>query len=186
MSRRPPHHPTPAAQARDTPATRQTLRTIAAFEALKGAVALLAGVGVLGLLHRDLHAMAAALIGHVGLSPGAHYPALLLGGIDRWAGNGHWQWLTAAATGYAALRLAEAWGLWRDRAWGEWLGALSGGLYIPFELWHWAHRPTWLAGAVVLFNAAVVAYLGWQLRARRLRASSPRRADAASAPSSSP
>ena len=63
--------------------TRRTLRTIAAFEALKGAVALVAGVGVLGLLHNDLHQIAVALIGHVGLSPGAHYPALLLAGIDR-------------------------------------------------------------------------------------------------------
>lgn len=175
MSRQPPHplRALPPTAAPDTPATRQTLRTIAAFEALKGAVALLAGVGVLGLMHRDLHAVAAALIGHVGLSPGAHYPALLLGGIDRWAGNGDWQWLTAAAAAYAALRFAEAWGLWRDRAWDEWLGALSGGLYIPLELWHWAHRPSWLAGAVVLFNGAVVAYLGWQLRTRRARQPAP-------------
>ncbi|WP_311223228.1 MULTISPECIES: DUF2127 domain-containing protein [unclassified Acidovorax] len=153
--------------ATDTAATHRALRTIAAFEALKGVVALVAGVGVLGLLHSDLHAIAVALIGHVGLSPGQHYPALLLGGIDRWAGDGDWQWLTAAAAGYAALRFAEAWGLWRDKAWGEWLGALSGGLYIPFELWHWAHRPTWAASAVVLLNAGVVAYLGWRLCVRR-------------------
>ena len=161
---RPSQH-TPGTAA--MPHTRHTLRTIAGFEALKGAVALVAGVGVLGLLHRDLHAIAVALIGHVGLAPGAHYPALLLGGIDRWAANGDWQWLTAAAAGYAVLRFAEAWGLWQDRAWGEWLGALSGGLYIPFELWHWAHRPTWVASAVVVLNAGVVTYLGWQLWARR-------------------
>ena len=55
----------------DTPAARRTLRTIAVFEALKGSLALIAGVGVLGLLHRDLHQIATALIGHVGLSPGA-------------------------------------------------------------------------------------------------------------------
>ena len=151
----------------DTPATRRTLRTIAGFEALKGSLALIAGVGVLGLLHRDLHQIATALIGHVGLSPGAHYPALLLAGIDRWSGHGDWQLLTAMATAYAALRFAEAYGLWRDKAWGEWLGALSGGLYIPFELWHWLHRPTWAASAVVLLNAAVVAYLGWRLWRRQ-------------------
>lgn len=149
------------------PRTRRALRTIAAFEALKGAVALVAGVGVLGLLHKDLHQIAAALIGHVGLNPGAYYPALLLAGIDRWSGHGDWQMLTAVATGYAALRFTEAYGLWRDRAWGEWLGALSGGLYIPFELWHWLHRPTAAATAVIALNAVVIAYLGWQLAQRR-------------------
>ncbi len=159
--------PSSAPAASGAPAARRALRTIAAFEALKGAVALIAGVGVLGLLHRDLHQIAVALIGHVGLSPGERYPALLLAGIDRWSGHGDWQMLTAMATAYAALRFTEAYGLWRDRAWGEWLGALSGGLYIPFELWHWFHRPTAAATAVIALNAAVIAYLGWQLAQRR-------------------
>ncbi len=161
--------PSSAPVASGAPAARRALRTIAAFEALKGAVALIAGVGVLGLLHRDLHQIAVALIGHVGLSPGERYPALLLAGIDRWSGHGDWQMLTAMATAYAALRFTEAYGLWRDRAWGEWLGALSGGLYIPFELWHWFHRPTAAATAVIALNAAVIAYLGWQLAQRRRR-----------------
>lgn len=143
------------------------LRTIAGFEAAKGALALLAGAGLLGVLHRDLHQFAVALIGHVGLSPGQRYPALLLSQVDVWA-HQDLRLLVLAVGAYAALRFTEAWGLWRGRAWGEWLGALSGGLYIPFELWHWAHRPTWLASAVVVFNAAVVAYLGWRLRARQV------------------
>ena len=145
---------------------RGALRAIAGLEALKGALALLAGAGLLSVLHRDLHQLAVALIGHIGLSPGQRYPALLLSQVDVWA-HEDLRVLVLAAGAYAALRFAEAWGLWRGRAWGEWLGALSGGLYIPFELWHWAHRPTWLASAVVVFNAGVVAYLGWQLWARR-------------------
>lgn len=167
-----PRVPT-VSDADDTPAARRALRTIAGFETLKGVVALIAGVGVLGLLHRDLHHIATALIGHVGLSPGEHYPALLLAGIDRWSGNGDWQLLTAMAAAYALLRFTEAYGLWHDRAWGEWLGALSGALYIPFELWHWAHRPTAAATAVIAVNAAVIVFLGWQLRKRQAAGARP-------------
>lgn len=156
----------PIAPAVHHGAGRGPLRAIAGFEALKGALALLAGAGLLSVLHRDLHQLAVALIGHIGLSPGQRYPALLLSQVDVWA-HEDLRLLVMAAGAYAALRFAEASGLWRGRAWGEWLGALSGGLYIPFELWHWAHRPTWLASAVVVFNAAVVVYLGWQLWVRR-------------------
>ena len=66
------------------------------------------------------------------------------------------------------MRWAEAWGLWQGHSWGEWLGALSGALYVPFELRHLLHRPTWLNAAVLMLNVAVVAFLAWELwRERR-------------------
>ncbi len=55
-------------------AGQRALRTIAILEAVKGVVALLAGLGLLGLLHHDLHRAAVSLIGHVGLNPGERYP----------------------------------------------------------------------------------------------------------------
>ncbi|HYA65189.1 MAG TPA: DUF2127 domain-containing protein, partial [Burkholderiaceae bacterium] len=58
-------------------AERRALRTIALFEALKGLAALAASLGFFGLLHRDLHPFAEALISHFGLQPGDHYPSLL-------------------------------------------------------------------------------------------------------------
>lgn len=172
-----PHHPqhsgpppstsTAPARAEDGAGLR-ALRTIAGFEALKGTVALLAGAGLLGLVHHDLHRFAVSLIGHVGLTPGERYPAMLLSRIDLWARE-DLRWLLLAITAYAALRFVEAYGLWTGRAWGEALGALSGGLYIPFELWHWMHRPSLAATAVIAVNAAVVAYLVWRLWTRPRR-----------------
>ncbi|AVS90108.1 DUF2127 domain-containing protein [Paracidovorax avenae] len=153
-------------------AGQRALRTIATLEAVKGVVALMAGLGLLGLLHHDLHHAAVSLIGHVGLNPGERYPEMLLSRLDLLA-HEDFRWLLLAVIAYAALRFTEAYGLWKDRAWGEALGALSGGLYIPFELWHWLHRPSWAASLVIAFNAGVVGYLAWRLRTRPGQAASP-------------
>jgi uncharacterized membrane protein (DUF2068 family) len=142
---------------------QQALRAIAAFEAVKGAVALAAGLGLLSLLHHDLHAMAASLIGRIGLDPGAHYPTLVLQHIDQLHSAGAPS-LMLVIGGYVLVRFSEAWGLWRQRRWGAWLGALSGALYVPFELRHFAHRPSVTTALVIAVNVAVVAYLGWRLR----------------------
>lgn len=152
------------ASSQNTPP--RTLRAIAIFEAFKGTVALAACFGFLGLLHQDLHQMAASLIGHIGLNPGDRYPALVLSDIDRLLHTDLTS-LLMAAFAYVTVRFLEAYGLWRERAWGEWLGASSGALYVPFELRHFLHSPTATSALVMAANIAVVIFLGWQLRQRR-------------------
>jgi len=147
-------------------ATRRALRSIAAFEAFKGIVALAAGLGFVSLLHRDLHRIAASLIGHVGLDPGSHYPAIVLRTVDM-LGAANLRSLLLAVAGYAMVRFLEAYGLWRDRAWGKWLGALSGALYLPFELRHLVYRPTAASGVVIAINIVVVGFLTWEISNRR-------------------
>jgi uncharacterized membrane protein (DUF2068 family) len=69
--------------------------------------------------------------------------------------------LVLLAMAYVVLRFFEAYGLWYQRTWGQWLGALSGALYIPFEVWHMMRGPT-LAGIVVFVsNLLVVGYLAF-------------------------
>lgn len=147
------------------PPHRKALRAIAAFEALKGLAALVASLGLLTLLHHDLHHIVASLIGHIGLAPGDRYPAMVLTDINQLARADLTPLLLAAAA-YVLVRFAEAYGLWKGRWWGEWLGALSGALYIPFELRHIVHHPSRAAVAVALANIAIVAFLGTQLRQR--------------------
>ena len=68
---------------------------------------------------------------------------------------------------YVAVRFAEAWGLWWDRAWGEWLGVISSGAYIPFEVHHvWLHRH-WQGAVVLLLNVVLVCVLLIRLRQRQ-------------------
>lgn len=140
------------------PAHRQALHAIAAFEALKGFAALAALLGVLDLMHRDVRHLAIELIGRFGLNPDARYPSLLLHYADLLPGA-HVQSLVLLGACYVAVRLAEAYGLWFDKTWGEVLAALSGGLYIPFEIGHLWHRPTAVAALVLASNVLLTGYL---------------------------
>jgi uncharacterized membrane protein (DUF2068 family) len=144
------------------------LRGIAAFEAVKGITAVAAAMGLLGLLHHGFHRAATALIGHIGLGPGGRYPSVVLRAVDA-LHDANLRSLVLAAFAYALVRLLEAYGLWRERAWGEWLGAFSGALYVPFELRHLIHRPTAATVVVIAGNVAIVAFLARQLWCRRRR-----------------
>lgn len=142
-----------------------------AAQAFIGHVGSLGHLGHLGHLGQtgDVgHLGHLAHLGHVGhpgpLSPqGPVDPGMTWGQIDRWLTMDRTPLLLMAA-GYVALRFTEAYGLWHARPWGERLGALSGALYVPFELRHLLHRPSALAAAVLAANLAVVAFLVWRLR----------------------
>jgi uncharacterized membrane protein (DUF2068 family) len=147
-------------------ARRRALRTIAVFEAAKGAIALAASLGFLSLLHHDLHGLAAELIEHFGLKPGGHYPLIILHYADVLADT-NLRVLVLLAAGYVVLRFCEAYGLWYQRTWGQWLGALSGALYIPFEVWHLVREPTPAGVVVFVSNLLVVGFLAFQVWRQR-------------------
>lgn len=146
--------------------TRGAVRTIALVEGVKGAVVLLAATGLLALVHHDLNDLAARLVAHAHLNPAARYPHIFLDAVSHLQ-QPRLLWLAAGAAGYSALRLLEAWGLYRQRAWAEWLAALSGAVYLPFEVAGLLRRPTWLGAGLLVVNLAVVAVMAGALAARR-------------------
>lgn len=153
------------------------LRAVALFEAAKGALALAAASGVLLLLHHDLRALALRLVEHLHLNPAAKYPHLLLDAASHLQDMRLWL-LVLGVAAYAAVRFAEAYGLWRGRAWAEVVAALSGGLYLPVEVFELLHRPGWLSALLLTLNLAVVTFM---LRALWLRQQAARRIPGADA-----
>jgi uncharacterized membrane protein (DUF2068 family) len=147
-------------------ATRRALHAIAAFEAVKGLAVLAAMVGALDLMRRDVRHLAMDLIGHFGLDPDARYPSMLLHYAELLP-QADVRALVPIAIAYILVRLFEAYGLWNDKAWAEWLAALSGGLYIPFEVGHLAHRLSAISGLVLAANILVVGFMVVQLRRRQ-------------------
>lgn len=145
------------------------LRAVATLEASKGALVLLAGSGAFALIHRDAEALAEELLGHLHLNPAHHTPQIFLEAAARVTDARLWA-LAAGALVYAVVRFLEAWGLWRARPWAEWFGALSGSLYIPFEVVALVERVSVLRVVVLLVNGLVVGYLArLLLRSRRGR-----------------
>jgi uncharacterized membrane protein (DUF2068 family) len=106
------------------------------------------------------------LIGRFRLSPEGHYSSIILHYADLLPGaNLHT--LVWLAVGYITLRFVEAFGLWRDRAWAEWLAAFSGAIYVPLEIHHFMQKASPINGVVLLANVLVVAFLARQLWLRR-------------------
>lgn len=145
---------------------RPGLRAVATLEGLKGLLVLLAGFGAFALLHRDVQAVAESIVRHIHLNPARHLPQVFLAAAGRMT-DAHLWMLAAGALAYAGVRFVEAWGLWHARAWAEWLGALSGGLYIPFEVFSLVARPTTMKSVILTVNVAVVAYLTLLIRDAR-------------------
>lgn len=145
---------------------RRALHAIAVFEGIKGIAALAALLGAVNLMHHDVRHLAVELIGHFGLNPDDRYVSILLHYADLLPGA-DMRSLIVLGLAYSFVRLLEAYGVWNDRAWGAWLGALSGGLYIPFEVGHLMHRLSIIGAVVLAANAVVVCLLVLALWRRR-------------------
>lgn len=147
------------------PEVARALRAIALFEAAKGLLVLLAGFGLLSLVHHDAQQFAECLLVHAHLNPASRYPGIFVD-LAKHLTESRLLLMAAGAAAYAVVRFIEAYGLWHSRRWAEWFAALSGGIYIPFEVFELYERATWInAGALVLNAAVVVVMLGSLFRA---------------------
>jgi uncharacterized membrane protein (DUF2068 family) len=143
-----------------TAAPRHTkgLHIVALFEGAKGVLVLLAGFGLLAIIHKDIHDIAARLIANFHFNPASHYPRIFLDLLERL--DDHKLWAMAwAALLYSSMRLAEAIGLWLRKKWAEWFGVLSGGIYLPVEIYELSLGTTWPKVTVFVINLSVVLYL---------------------------
>jgi uncharacterized membrane protein (DUF2068 family) len=150
------------------------IRVIAVFEASKGLLVLSAGLGLLSLVHHDLQATAERLVRHSHLDPARHYPRIFIEAASH-TNDSRLRSLATLAFLYAAVRLIEAYGLWKMRVWAEWFAIIAGSLFLPVEVYEMFEQATWTRAIVFLTNLFIVAYLVYFLlsnrRERALRAS---------------
>lgn len=137
---------------------RPGLKSIALFEAFKGAIVLLIGFGILALIHQDLQALGERIVHHLHLNPARHTPQVFLQALSK-AQDFNFLLVAAGAALYSALRFIEAYGLWHDRAWAEWLAILSSGLYLPLEFYELWERASWIKGGLTFLNLGLLIYL---------------------------
>jgi uncharacterized membrane protein (DUF2068 family) len=138
------------------------LRVVALFEGAKGALVLVAGCGLLSFIHKDLHEAAVQLVELVHLNPARQYPRIFIDLTENVTDSQLWA-MAAAALMYSIVRFVEAAGLWLERKWAEWFGVLTGGLYVPLELFEVTRGVTWPKVTVLAVNIGVVLYLLFEL-----------------------
>jgi uncharacterized membrane protein (DUF2068 family) len=144
------------------------LRAVAVFEASKGLLVLLVTLGVAELLHGSLEEAAEHLLFRLQINPQQRLSRALLKAADGLS-NHDLVSLAALALAYAAARFAEAWGLWRGRAWAQWFAILSGLLYLPWEAWALWNKPDAARAVLLLGNLLLVAYMARVRLAERRR-----------------
>jgi uncharacterized membrane protein (DUF2068 family) len=140
--------------------TESGIRTVALLEAGKGALVMVAGFGLLSLLHKDIQHAAESIVRHLHLNPARHVPRVFIDAATKMTEKKLWL-LAAGAFAYAAARGVEAYGLWRLRPWAEWFAIVSGGIYLPVEIYELIRHATALKAAILLGNVAIVLYVGY-------------------------
>jgi uncharacterized membrane protein (DUF2068 family) len=134
------------------------IRIVAVLEAAKGLLVLLAGFGLLSIIHRNVQQIAEGLVGRFHIDPLHRYPKIFLELAVNISDAQLWL-LASLAFAYAAIRLAEGYGLWYQRRWAEWLAVVSGGIYVPIELYELYTRATWIKAFTLTVNIGIVVYM---------------------------
>jgi uncharacterized membrane protein (DUF2068 family) len=120
----------------------------------------------LGGLRRTATDLSASLQGIIDNSGRGGSHAWLVRHLDD---VGDWQLdtirlLLLLAVFYAVIGGAEAWGLWHERRWAEYLTVVETAALLPFELLELSHRVTVLRVLMLVLNVAVLAWLVWAKR----------------------
>jgi uncharacterized membrane protein (DUF2068 family) len=141
---------------------RAGLRMVAFFEALKGGIALLVAYAFIHMIHKDVDfgdvAERILRFLHIGIH---HRLAQQFLNAAGKLSDAHVATVLGLAIAYASLRFAEGYGLWKQRAWAEWLAIVSGCIYIPYEVQRLVRHPNAIHWIVLLINILVVLYIAW-------------------------
>ena len=143
---------------------KQVLRAVASFEFVKGSFVLLMGLCAVMLVQRDAWLIAESLLALLRISSDRHWAQVFLDLADNVTDARLWAAAQIAFT-YAALRFTEAYGLWNERPWAEWVAFISGALLLPLEVRELLRGVTLLRVALFGGNLAVVLYMYSVLRA---------------------
>jgi uncharacterized membrane protein (DUF2068 family) len=145
---------------------RRVLRAVASFEFAKGIFVVLMGLCALALVHKDVWLIAESLLALFHINTDRRSAQLFLDFADNVTDARLWA-AARIAFAYAALRFTEAYGLWKERTWAEWVALISGTLLLPLEVRELFRGLTLLRSALFIGNVAVVVYMLHVIRANR-------------------
>jgi uncharacterized membrane protein (DUF2068 family) len=145
-----------------SPRLQDSIRAVAIFEAIKGVFVLVAGFGLLSLLHKDAHQIACEFISKVHLNPAQKYPKIFIDLADHITDGKLWFFAVIALI-YSAFRFVEGYGLWKERVWAEWLAVVSGTIYLPIEVYQVCVKVSFVSVFALAANIVVVGVVAYVL-----------------------
>lgn len=146
--------------------SNKELKTLAVWEAIKGLVALMVGLGLHQLTEPKVQKVLEDLFMHLHLNPGTHLVKMTQHDATFISDHNVTLVLVGSVV-YAMIRWLEAYGLWNGLTWIQWFALLSGAVYLPFELYEMLAHFNALTLVIFIINLAIVGYLFVFLRANR-------------------
>ena len=73
-------------------------------------------------------------------------------------------WIAVGLTGYAAIELVEAVGLWLMKRWGEYFAVIATSVFLPLEIYELTEKITALRLFALVVNIVAVVWLLWSKR----------------------
>ncbi len=145
------------------------LLLIGLFKLGKALLFLFLGIGAIHLLHKDLGDEVMRLATALKFDPESRFVTVLLDKVDLIDAHRLRQ-ISLATFAYSALALTEGVGLLLEKVWAEYLTLFLTISFLPWELYELAKRPSWFRLSLLLINLAVLGYLVWLLRRKKVAA----------------
>ena len=125
---------------------------------VKGFLGLAVGIALISLLHKDLEVVAGNILEYLHVDPTGHFAEMFIERASKINESNIVVFIVLAFL-YTIVRMVEAYGLWRLRAWAEWFAIISGTIYLPFEIYKIFQKPSIVHFIIFFGNIALVLYL---------------------------
>lgn len=146
--------------------TASGVRWVALFEAGKGAIVILAGLGLFSLIHHNLQNIAEQIAAQLHFNPAKHTTRIFIEAASH-LDDARLAMLAILSFIYSSLRFIEAYGLWYGRRWAEWFAAISGVVYLPMEIMELTRGFSGLKLSILIINLIIVIYMVYVLASKR-------------------
>jgi len=143
------------------------LLAIGLFKLGKAILFFALGVGAIHLLHKDLGDEIVRLAKELKFDPESKVVTLILEKVDL-IDDHRLKLISLGTFAYSALALTEGIGLMLEKVWAEYLTLILTISFLPWECYELARHPNWFRLSLLLINLAVLWYLVWLLRKKRV------------------
>ncbi len=140
---------------------------IGLFKLVKAVFFFCVGIGAMHLLHKDLSDVVMHVATALRFDPESRVVSLLMDKVDLIDPH-RLREIGFATFAYSGLALTEGVGLLMEKVWAEYLTLVLTISFLPWEIYELIRRPSWFRLGLLVINLAVLWYLVWLLKRKRL------------------